>query len=86
MFPYSSYYRLQEMKRSGLVDRINKQIWPDETNDAVQDAEPNVTLGTTAVFFVILSAGVVLSVLVLLVEILWYRLTGSSRGQHKFRS
>lgn len=73
MFPYYLCYRLQELKRSGLVDRINKQIWPEDTDDAVQQARPSVTLGTTGIFFVILSAGVVLSVLVLLAEIWWQK-------------
>jgi hypothetical protein len=64
------------MKRSGLVDRINKQIWPDEAGNAVQDAESNVSLGATTVFFIILCLGVILSVLILLVEICWNRLYG----------
>jgi len=40
----------------------------------VQQLEPNVTLGTVSIFFVILLAGIILSVLVLLVENCWYKM------------
>jgi high-affinity K+ transport system ATPase subunit B len=62
------------MKRGGLLNRIDKQIWPDDIDTAVQKLEPNVTLGTVIIFFVILLAGVVLSILVLMVENCWYKL------------
>jgi len=40
----------------------------------VQQLEPNVTLGTVSIFFVILLAGITLSILVLVVENCWYKL------------
>jgi hypothetical protein len=61
------------MKRSGLLKRIDKQIWPDETAEAVHQSERNVTLGTVAVFLFILCAGVAISIVILLMEIFWYK-------------
>jgi hypothetical protein len=61
------------MKRSGLLKRIDKQIWPDETAEAVHQSERNVTLRTVAIFLLILSAGVFISIVVLLMEICWYK-------------
>jgi len=39
----------------------------------VRQLEPNVTLGTVSIFFVILLAGIILSILVLVVENCWYK-------------
>jgi hypothetical protein len=61
------------MKRSGLLKRIDKQIWPDEMAEAVHQSERNVTLGTIAIFLFILCAGVIISIVVLLMEICWYK-------------
>jgi hypothetical protein len=62
------------MKRGGILNRIDKQIWPDGADKAVQKLEPNVTLGTVSIFFVIFMAGLILSVIVLVVENCWYKL------------
>jgi Cu/Ag efflux pump CusA len=62
------------MKRSGLMTRIDKMIWPDETDGSVQGTERNVTLSTMSIIFVILCAGIVVSVFVLMVENCWLRL------------
>jgi hypothetical protein len=40
---------------------------------AVHQSERNVTLGTVTIFLFILCAGVVVSIVVLLIEICWYK-------------
>jgi hypothetical protein len=71
--------RLQETKQSGLLNRISKQIWSAGNYKAVQQLESNVTLGAVSIIFVILIAGVTLSIILLVVENCWYKLRHDKR-------
>lgn len=74
------------MKRGGLLKRIDKQVWPDETDRSAHQSEPNVTLGTVAIFLFILCMGIASSVVVLLLEICWYKFLQLRKRKTKLRS
>ncbi|XP_069684881.1 probable glutamate receptor [Periplaneta americana] len=67
--PYKRFftYHLQEIKRTGMLKRINMKIWrknQDNLNNIL-----SVSLNTVGIFYVILAAGAVISILLLFLEI-----------------
>lgn len=61
-------YYVQEIKRTGILTRIEDNAWPQKYSEILEEPPSSVTLETVTVFFVILLTGVIASVFVLAVE------------------
>ncbi|XP_023716990.1 glutamate receptor ionotropic, kainate 2 [Cryptotermes secundus] len=61
-------YHVQEIKRTGILTRIEANAWPPKYSEILEEPPSSVNLGTVTVFFVILLMAVIASVFVLAVE------------------
>lgn len=72
-------FRLQEMKRVGILAALERRHYPRRVNDDVPE-QPSVTLNTVQTFFVPLGAGFFLAVLFLIIEITIHRMSQDKRN------
>jgi hypothetical protein len=62
------HYSVQELKRTGILTRIEDKAWPPKYSEILQEPPSSVTLETVSVFFFILLTGLMASVFILAVE------------------
>jgi hypothetical protein len=61
-------FSVQEIKRTGIMTRIEDTVWPPKYKEIVEDPPTSVTFETVTIFFIVLLTGVATSVFVLVVE------------------
>lgn len=74
LFISLNIFRLQEMKRVGILAALERRHYPRRMNDDVPE-QPSVTLNRVQTFFVPLGAGFFLAVLFLIIEITIHRMS-----------
>jgi hypothetical protein len=62
-------YRIQDMRRGGILERIDNNYWPPKLQEILHDPPKSVTLETALMYFVLLGAGILISAALLMVEI-----------------
>jgi hypothetical protein len=61
--------RIQDMRRAGILQRIDSNYRPRELEEIIHDPPTSVTFGRVSVYFVLLAAGILTSAVLLTVEI-----------------
>ncbi|XP_069696128.1 probable glutamate receptor [Periplaneta americana] len=72
-------YHVQEIKRAGILTRIEENAWPPKYVEIIEDPPSSVPLETVMIFFVVLVTGISVSILILLIEFLLTKLTQSEK-------
>jgi hypothetical protein len=62
-------YRIQDIRRAGILQRIESNYWPPELKEIPEDPPISVALETVSAYFVLLTVGILVSALILMVEI-----------------
>jgi hypothetical protein len=61
--------RIQDMRRAGILQRIDSNYWLREPEEILQDPPMSVTFDRVSMYFVLLAAGIFTSTVILTVEI-----------------
>jgi hypothetical protein len=64
---------VQEMRRTGILNRIRRNAWLQDLDDDLEVTPAGTTLDTVTVFHFILAAGLLLSIILLALENMWWR-------------
>ena len=67
---------VQEMRRTGILNRIRKNAWPEFSEDTFYEPSTGATIGTVVIFHYLLLMGLLLSICLLALERLWCRARG----------
>ena len=59
---------VQEIKRTGILKRIEEKTWPPQYTEVLKEPPSGVTLATATILSVVLLSGVITSVLLLVIE------------------
>jgi hypothetical protein len=81
MFLYSS---VQEMRRTGILKRIKQNTWYYGFEDNLYDTSIDTTLETVMIFHYILGIGVLLSILLLTLERIWWTIKFHLKKRHSW--
>jgi hypothetical protein len=71
MFSYIS--SVQAIRRTGILNRIRKNAWPQVFEDSLYETSTGTTIDTVIIFHYLLAMGLLLSVCVLALERIWWR-------------
>lgn len=61
--------RIQDMRKAGIMQRIDNYYWLRESKEILQDPPTSVTFETVSVYFALLAAGIFISAVLLSMEI-----------------
>ncbi|XP_021920429.1 glutamate receptor ionotropic, kainate 5-like [Zootermopsis nevadensis] len=82
--PYKKLFQrhVQEMRRSGILNRIRKDAWWEDLEDDFRGASAGgTTLDTVTVFYHILAAGLLLSTFLVVLEKMWWKMRVQFRNK-----
>jgi len=71
MFSYIS--SVQAIRRTGILNRIRKNAWPQVLEDSLYETSPGITIDTVIIFHYLLAMGLLLSMCLLALERVWWR-------------
>jgi hypothetical protein len=72
---------VQEMRRSGILNRIRRAAWPQDFQDDLHGTSAATTLDTVTIFHHILAVGLLLSIFILVLEQIWWKIHVQSRNK-----
>jgi hypothetical protein len=64
---------VQEMRRTGILNRISKNAWPQVDKDSLFETSTGTSIDTVIIFHYLLAMGLLLSVCLLALERLWWK-------------
>ncbi|PSN40519.1 Ionotropic receptor 160 [Blattella germanica] len=67
------HHHVQEIRRSGILDRIERSSWPPKYEEILLDPPSSVSLETVTIFLIVLAIGILSAVAVLFLEIAAYK-------------
>jgi hypothetical protein len=70
------------MRRTGILNRIKQKAWYNAAKDNPYDISVDTTLETVMIFHYILGIGVLLSILLLILERIWWTIKVHLKKRH----
>ena len=61
-------FSMQEMRCNGIMDRIQKKVWPPKYVEVLHYSLPSVTFGTVTIIYMIIIMGIMLAIFILILE------------------
>jgi hypothetical protein len=71
MFSFIS--SVQAIRRTGILNRIKKNAWPQVSEDSLYETSTGTTMNTVIIFHYLLAMGLLLSICLLALERLWWK-------------
>jgi hypothetical protein len=73
---------VQEMRRTGILNRIKQNAWYHGLENNLYDISIDTSLETVMIFHYILGIGVLISILLLTLERVWWKINIHSKQRH----
>ena len=70
---YSYISSVQAIRRTGILNRIRKNAWPQVSEDSLYETSTGTTIDTVIIFHYLLAMGLLLSMCLLALERVWWR-------------